>query len=282
MYKPVTTKPGSIASRERTFRVVNATLGTQTGQAAEILNGRFAPGTPIEGAPEGAQLADYRVVFTDLGGELGKARQEMHAANTAHLGQLAMVVDLQKQRQELFEQLFARYSKVRHGLDSFYGKGQGFETLAITGDTPRDPTGLIQQVRQTVDFLDHPRVELPSIDLDGVRIDPKPLAAQLRSGADELEDVLVGIDLARKNAETTRKAKNDAIAEFDRRYRWVGQALETYFHLAGMHEVAERVRPSIRRSGRRAADDPEQGSGEVQPQEDTPPADAPASDTADA
>lgn len=36
---------------------------------------------------------------------------------------------------------------------------------------------------------------------------------------------------------------------------WVGRALETYFHLAGMHELAERVRPSTHRPGRRAADE---------------------------
>ena len=46
--------------------------------------------------------------------------------------------------------------------------------------------------------------------------------------------------------------------------------LETYFHLAGMHEPADRVRPSARRPGRRAADeDGEEDASETQAEEET-------------
>ncbi len=79
------------------------------------------------------------------------------------------------------------------------------------------------------------------------------------------------IDRARKEAEVTRKAKNDAIDQFDSVFLWVGRALESYFHLAGRHELAERVRPSTRRPGRRAADvDPESDSGEASSEEGSP------------
>ncbi len=276
MYNPIKTKRSSIASRERTFRVVNAALGTHTGQAAEILNNRYATGPPTSDPPIDG-VVDYQIVFANLGGDLTAARREMHEANTAHLGQLALIVDQQKKRDGLFDELFGRYFKARHGLESFFGKSLGFEMLAVTGDTPRDPTGLINQVRQTVDFLDLPKVELPSIDLDGIQVDLAPMATQLGDGADELHGVLVDIDRERKNAQTTRKAKNDAIAEFDRIYLWVGRALETYFNLAGMHDLAARVRPSIKRAGRRAAEEgAEQGSSESQGKEDAPPADVPA------
>lgn len=152
----------------------------------------------------------------------------------------------------------ARYGFVRsreaielHGLESFYGKS-----------------------------LNQPKVELPSIDLDGIQVELAPIGTQLGAEAGELEDVLVDIDRERKNAQTTRKAKNDAIAEFDRMYLWVGRALETYFNLAGMHELAARVRPSIKRPGRRDVEESsEQGSGEAQGKEDTPPADGPASES---
>lgn len=290
MYNPIKTKRRSIAFRERTYRVVDATLVTHTEEAADILNRRWAPDPAISehvarhSRANETQVTDYRAVFADLGHELQQARREMLLANTVHLGQLAVIVDLQKRRDGLFEGLFSRYFKARHTLETNYGRLQGFEVLAVSGDTPRDPTGLIQQVRQTVEFLRRPKVELPPLDLDGVLIEPGPMATQLGAQADELETVLVDIDRERKNAQTTRKAKNDAIAAFDRLYRWVGQALETYFRLAGMHELAERVRPSGRRPGSRAADDGgEQGSDEppAEAVKETP-EEAPASDSADA
>ncbi|MCP3959129.1 MAG: hypothetical protein GY719_14865 [bacterium] len=281
MYNPIKTKSTSIASRERTFRVVNAALDTHTGEATEILNDHFAPDPVVDGQA----VTNYRTVFADLGSELRKARQTMLSANTTHLGQLALIVDLRKQRDGLQEVLFDRYFKARHTIETLYGKSQGFELLAVSGETPRDPTGLVNQVRETVEFLHEPKVEVSAPDLDGVQIDLSTIATQLGSGADELDTALVAIDRERKNGQTTRKAKNDAIAEFDRRYLWVGRALETYFNLAGMFELAERVRPSTRRPGRRAVDEkPEQGSGEAQVEEETQeaPAETPVSESSDA
>ncbi len=88
------------------------------------------------------------------------------------------------------------------------------------------------------------------------------------------------IERERKNAESTRMAKNEAIAEFDSHYRWVGCGLETYFHLAGMHELAAKVRPSARRPGRRAADeDLDPAAVETLPDaEPTDPAEPPAAE----
>ncbi len=276
MYNPIKTKQTSFAFRERTFRIVHAAVDTHGGGAAMILNDRWAPAQ----APEGGQpVTDYRLVFADLGDELGRARQAMLSTNHAHLGQLALIVDQQKQRDALSPALFDRYYQARHTLESLFGRQRGFEVLAVDGETPRDPTGLINQVRSTVTFLEKPKVKLPSVELAGVAIDLSAMAIQLTAGADDLEAVLSALDRERKNAEATRKAKNDALAEFDRRYLWIGRGLETYFHLAGLHELAERVRPSTHRPGRRAADEDlgpdavETASGEAAeaPEESEPP-----------
>ncbi len=252
MYNPIKTKQSSLAFRERTFRIVHAEAGSHFGEAAGILNNLYAPTRALT---EDQVTTDYQLVLTDLDGDLVHARQAMISANHAHLGQLALIVDLQKRRDELNLGLFDCYYKTRHTLETLFGRQRGFEVLAVDGETPRDPSGLITQVRSTVTFLEQPKVELPAVDLDGVAIELTAMARQLTTEADNLEDMLTAIERERKNAETTRKAKNDAIAEFDRRYLWIGRGLETYFHLAGMHDVAGRVRPSARRAGRRAADE---------------------------
>ena len=283
MYNPIKTKPTSLAFRERTFRIVHAAAESpKAGEAAVILNQRFAPPQAIED-DEGQSAADYRFVFGDLSAELKRVREAMHAANKTHLGQLALIVDLQKRRDNLNDQLFNHYFKARHSLEALFGRERGFEVLAVDGDTPRDPTGLINQVRSTVDFLHDPKIELPDVDLAGIDVDFAPMAIQLATEADDLEAVLTAIDRERKNAESTRMAKNAAITEFDRRYRWVGGGLETYFHLAGMHELADKVRPSARKPGRRAADE-DLDPAAVEPTADTEPTDPaepPSADPAD-
>ncbi len=78
--------------------------------------------------------------------------------------------------------LFARYYQARHTLEALFGRQRGFEVLAVDGETPRDPSGLITQVRSTVSFLEEPKVELPSVKLDGVAIDLTAMARQLTTG----------------------------------------------------------------------------------------------------
>ncbi len=288
MKLPVRTKSSSIAFRSRSFSVVDAAFETQADEAIAILNRRYAPPPDGGDAPanlEGEVIVDYTGVFDNLGSELRTAHQGMVAANTVHLGQLAQIVALQERRSSLTEGLFGRFLKARHGLEGLFGTRQGFPMLAVAGETPRDPRGLVNQVRETVDFLQKPKVELPPLDLDGFQIDLSATATQLKGEADELDQVLAELDRARKDAEVSRQAKNDAIDQFDDVFLWVGRALESYFHLAGMHELAERVRPSTRRPGRRAADegsgsDPEPDSSEEAP-ESSPEEPEPVSETSE-
>ncbi len=126
--------------------------------------------------------------------------------------------------------------------------------------------------RGILDFLQQPKVALPPLDVNGVQFDLPVIATQLGDGASELERVVGELERVRKEAEVSRQAKNDAIDQFDNVFLWVARALESNFHLAGLHELAERVRPSTRRPGRRAADessgsDPEEESAEEAPEE---------------
>ncbi len=272
MKLPVRTKSSSIAFRSKSFSVVDAARATQGDQAITILNRRYAPPGGDDGPVnnEGGIIVDYAGVFANLGTELRSAHQGMVAANTVHLGQLARIVALKERRASLTKGLITRFLRVRHGLEGFFGAHQGFPMLAVAGDTPRDPVGIVHQVRETVDFLKQPKVELPTLDLDGIQIDLVATATQLSGEADLLDQLLVELDRARKDAEVTRQAKNDAIDLFDDVLLWVGRALESYFHLAGMHDLAARVRPSARRPGRRAAEEDSGSDSEESSDESTP------------
>ncbi|MCP3959379.1 MAG: hypothetical protein GY719_16135 [bacterium] len=246
MKTPQRTEDRTLAGKLRSYDVVSAAIKTHGGQAADILNADRS-------TPEGEPVLDYRPVVADLGDRLDVAQQQMLAANTPHLGQLARVVELQDRRDEIKKQLLAAFTPARHTLENLYGSARGFTTVGVAGETLRDPRGLVKQVRDTVDFLEDPKVDLtPAVE--EVDVDLPRLAGRLARGADQLELVVGEHAGAEKKAETTRLAKNEAITSYDRQFLFVARATEGLFDLAGMHELAERVRPSTRRPGQRQAE----------------------------
>ncbi len=134
--------------------------------------------------------------------------------------------------------------------------------LAISGDTPTEPSGLIVQVRDSVNFLEDLKVEPPAHDVPGIELDPPTIAGQLSADADLLDGTLVEVNEAEKQADGTRQAKNEAITAYDRKFLRVARVAESLFHFAGMHELADRVRPSTRRPGRRLAEENGEPTGE--------------------
>ncbi len=52
MYNPIKTQRTSLTFRERRFRIVNAAFETHAGEAARILNNRYAP--PSAAGAQGA------------------------------------------------------------------------------------------------------------------------------------------------------------------------------------------------------------------------------------
>ncbi len=249
MKKPVKTQDRTLAAKRRSFDVVTAAIRATGDEAAGILGAKYPS------VPEGPPAADYQRVFTDLNVELAGAFQHMLGVNTGHQGQLARVVELAGQRDELASDLAGNFVQVRHALENLYGGVRGFTVVGVAGPTLRDPAGLLKQVRETVDFLGKPKVALPAVE--GFDVDHSRVSERLASDAKTLDRVLTDHAGARKQAEATRLEKNEAIETYDQTYLYITRTVAGLLHIAGLHDAAERVRPSERRSGSGAAADDE-------------------------
>ncbi len=243
MSTPTTTKPSSFASRKKSYGAVHAALTIHSREAVNVLGQRNVEDT------------SYQEIFAHLADELETARDDMISANTAHLHQLALIVDLKQRRDALTDTLLDRFLKTRHTFEALYGSEKRFPLLAISGKTPTAPTALIVQVRDSVSFLENPRVVTSAHGMPGIELDLPIIAGQLSADADALDRTLAEVNEAEKQADGTRQAKNEAIRAYDRKFLRVARVAESLFHFAGMHELADRVRPSTRRPGRRLADE---------------------------
>ena len=283
MSTPTTTKPSSIASRKKSFGIVHAALTIHSDEAVTVLVQRRVatitadPPAEEESVLRNVEDTSYQEIFAHLADELATAKEDMITANTAHLRQLALIVDLKGRRDAQTGTLLDRFLKARHTFETLYGSEQRFPVLAISGDTPTESTGLIVQVRDSVSFLEDPKVETPAHNMPGIELDPPTIAGQLSADADTLDGTLVEVNEAEKRADGTRQAKNEAIFAYDRKFLRVARLAESLFHFAGMHELAERVRPSTRRPGRRLADE----NGETGGETETQAAEAQADDSAE-
>jgi hypothetical protein len=241
---------------------------TDGERVGRLLDERYGVTPPEPPDGELAEALSYRRIVEHLKGDLVTVHTRLAQVEDEYQRKLARIQDLIDRRDEVGGSLSGKYMKVRHTLESLYGSRMGFVLANVSGATPQNPRRFIQQVGQTVSFLHDPVVESPSHDLNGVTIQFAELAEDLKSPMGELETVLQGLDRTRKEAQGSLAVKQEAVKEFDRIFRWVTQALSSYFHLAGLHELAELIRPSIRRSGRRAVD--EEDAPENQPPEGVP------------
>ena len=273
------------------------TDGDEVARRLEERYGTAAPPTLPEGSTslenattleEFATAFNYRKHLDHLFGDLKTVHTGLVSAEDLHQQKLMLLEELADQRDKVNDRLQDRFYKARHSLETLYSeqkkKGRrrrGYVLASITGDTPRNPRRFVVQVVQTEKFLRDPAVEPPSLELEGVKVDFAKLADDLTPLRKELETLLDAIDRVTKEAKAARQAKKKAIEEFNDVFGWVTRALESLFHLAGLHDLAELIRPSVRRKGRRAVDE-EASTADGQPAEGSSAAGQPAEESAPA
>ncbi len=210
---------------------------------------------------EGEPAFDYRLHIQHLVVQLDSAVDGMTAAEDEHSIRLIRVSRSKSERDEVTRVNTGKLVAVRQGLESLYPEG-GFELAFLSGDTPREPNRLVEQLDQTVKLLKKPAVELRQVRVAAFQVDLDNLAAELESGKTEVRAAIDNLEVARKEAEGTLVVKQKAIDELRRIVLWVSRTGEGLFHLAGESELAGRIRSSTRRPRRPSEEAAEQAAGE--------------------
>ncbi len=210
--------------------------------------GRLEQRPAFESAfPDGTEAFSYRAQFDHLDQELAIVGDGLRSAEDEHVRRKVMVAQVQRKNDEVTTKLLSQQTSARQVLAGLYGSEYNFELAAISGRTPQSSGTLAEQVDQTVKLLRQPVGAAPAKKVTGVTFDFEAVAIGLEDGLVEVRGTRAGLKRARKSADKALVAKQGAMDEYDLVFPWVARTLESLFRLAGEHELADRIRRSLRR-----------------------------------
>ncbi len=217
--------------------------------------------------PDGTEAVSYRAQFDHLDQELVIVGDGLRSAEDEHVRRKVVVAQVQRRSDEDTAKLFSQQTSARQVLAGLYGSEYNFELAAISGKTPQSSGTLAEQVDQTVKLLRAPVAAEPAKKVTGVTFDFEAVAAGLEDGLVEVRGTRAGLKRARKSADKALVAKQGAMDEYDLVFPWVARTLESLFRLAGEHELADRIRRSLRRVTHRRGEEGEEAPSEEAPAE---------------
>ena len=263
-------------SRKKSSEFVESAVSTQGAGIGASLADRLSPSLQ-----EGEEMPDIPLFFSLIGRRMGDFRTAMVDTAEAHANELANDDEYRKMRDEAVAGLTTDYVAIR---TTFYQTFGPELTLAIgfESNVAREPAAIELQVDRLMTNLSDPGLELPEPRFDGVTLAPEALVEVFRPNLDTLKTARAALDQEVRKSALTLLAKNQAVEIYDREFLVLSRCLEAAFVLGGEPNLAKRVRPSVRRPGRRKeVEDGEPEEGESTPDESTPGDSSPGEEPAD-
>lgn len=225
---------------------------------ASLLEERFEPRVPE--AEDGDKPHVLAFLFT-LRDDLGASREAVAEIEARNIRLLRRVTGLSNERATLLESLQNDYTWLRGHLEKLLGEGQAEVVGGIQRPTATSSKKLLRQVRLAIEALSEPGVELVEKRFGAGRTDPAVVVEQLERRSARFREVLNRLDELHREVQVTQKDKNRTVEEHKRTFFSIARALEGFYRLAGEDELADRIRPSRVRCGRRAVDVEESEGG---------------------
>lgn len=228
---------------ERSLQVVNR---IRNGEAV-VASGRthrdlIAP--RVAQRVEELSVDDVKKLIDGLCNTLERASDVLGAAEDRHVAELADDVPLRAERDALVDLVVARYIGARSRVEAALGIG-GLKRYGLESPASRTPRMLISQTQNAVNLL---RSDVTDID-DGLEpISTTKIADALAGPLARLEQVIKDLTREQREAEGTLTLRDRAIEEWSAIYQGVANLLAALYVLAGRKDLAERVRPTLRRS----------------------------------
>lgn len=247
-----------VTDREKSARAVEAAATTH---AAQIALGFERDLTPHLQA--GEKLPDVGLLVRLVGRKILADSAALVAADGAHERELADDAAPREDRDDAAARVRSLLVDLRAAVESTYG-ARGLTVLGLGEAISVDPSVLATAGAGAQKALKDAALQLPKPKRAGMTLDRAAFAQEIAAELPALQKALARVATEDREKEGTQRAKNEAMVKSDATFTSGASFLAASCQVAGMSDIAAKVRPSGRRPGRVATeDDPGEPAGET-------------------
>jgi hypothetical protein len=236
-----------VTDRARAAAAVETAALAHAAEAAAGLAEFFA-----DALHPGERLPDFAAYFRLMARTVARRREALAAADDGHGARLAAGAGPRRRRDEAVAALREALVGARSAVVGFFGRGAIRPLLGLQGRVSEDPVALHGQAEQALQALAAAGSRpLPPSRLPGIAWQPETWIAKVAPLHRALGEALAEVGRGRRQAESSHRAKTEALARFDRTVSRVALLVEAHLAAAGREGIAAKVRP--RRHRRRKA-----------------------------
>jgi len=236
-----------------------ASIETHGVEVAALLQEKWTAMTaPPDSTPQvdAPSPPDYLGHLFTLRDGLTASAGSLSQADQTHVHQLAKVIELREDRDDLVTSGYDKLSIMRRTIDDLHGEGRAFVQAGIEGPTSRKANKLLRQIDLAVPRLRAPDLKLKQAKVEGIKVNPVAMADDLETLAGKLRTAQNEFRRARRVVQASSRKKNQQIKDHRRNIVWTARTVEGYYRLAGEDELADRLRPIVRRVSRPQPSEP--------------------------
>lgn len=203
---------------------------------------------------KGETLPDLAFLATLLQRVLQSQGAAMEKADSDHNDELADDLEPRERRDEAVRDLYSSLVDLKQGTGALFGESW-VSRLKLPGTLPQEPVALVRLAGDVKDALE--KASLPKPRVPGVKsFDKQPWIAQVGKPTAELATALEDVAREAREAQGTLIKKTRAISAFDEAFSKGVALTAALLRMVGEAEHADRLRPSARRPGTLAVDEP--------------------------
>ena len=238
-----------VTDREKSARAVAAAAETHASQIAA----GFDRALSVHVRP-GETLPDTGLLARLIGRKIAADNAALVAADRAHEQELSDDDGPREDRDEAAARVRSVLVDLRAAIESTYG-ARGLTLLGLGDAISVDPSVLATAGGNVQKALNDPKIELPKPKRAGMIVNRAAFALDLTAELPTLQRALAKVATEDREKEGTQRVKNEAMVMNDASFTSGAAYLSTSCQVAGLSDIAAKVRPSRYRPGRVEAED---------------------------
>ncbi len=232
----------TVALRVQSCRAVVQAIDAHSDHLAVVLGATYGPLLEDgQTMPFPTQLALFRK-------QLIKSRDGIVTTDRAYRDQRALESVFRGRRDLTASDVYSRVVGLRQSFTGIYSDDRLAE-FGFARRTPRQADELLEYATHLVERLSDPDLDLSGSVYENYQIDPLPLLAEVVEAVPKLRQAVEALGQQERRSEALLLAKDAGLEKHNQTFLWTARTVESLFRLAGLEEVARRVRPSSRRIG---------------------------------